>query len=231
MLKELTIVLPLHNKAHIIEDTIKQISKSDLYNICEIIVVENESTDHSYKKIKEIQNNYLNVLDIKLFKSKKGKGNAIRTAIPKIKYDWCWITGADLPFGFTDLQEAINDRFASDAYLGSKSHPQSKIKRKKSRKIYSSIFFWTRKVLLKLHYKDTHGSIVVKTDKLKTISSLLTQEHFFIDTEIVLKLHELNLKIIEVPVKLINEDTLSTVRPIKDGFKMLYQTLRTSIKN
>ena len=55
MLKELTIILPLHNKAHIIENTIKQISESNLYKICEVIVVENESTDNSLEKIKEIK--------------------------------------------------------------------------------------------------------------------------------------------------------------------------------
>lgn len=231
MLKELTIILPLHNKAHIIENTIKQISESNLYKICEVIVVENESTDNSLEKIKEIQNNYLNTLDIKLYTSKKGKGNAIRAAIPKINYEWCWITGADLPFGFTDLEGALNDKLASDAYLGSKSHPLSKIKRKKSRRLYSSIFFWSRKVFLKLNYRDTHGSIIVKSEKLISISNTLTQEFFFIDTEIVLKLNELGLKIIEVPVELINDDSLTTVKPIRDGFKMLYQTLKTSNKN
>ena len=231
MLKELTIILPLHNKAHIIENTIKQISESNLYKICEVIVVENESTDNSLEKIKEIQNNYLNTLDIKLYTSKKGKGNAIRVAIPKIKYEWCWITGADLPFGFTDLEGVLNDKLASDAYLGSKSHPLSKIKRKKSRRLYSSIFFWSRKVFLKLNYRDTHGSIIVKSEKLIHISNTLTQEYFFIDTEIVLKLNELGLKIIEVPVKLINDDGLTTVKPIRDGFKMLHQTVKTSNKN
>ena len=59
----------------------------------------------------------------------------------------------------------------------------------------------------------------------------MTQEYFFIDTEIVLKLNELGLKIIEVPVKLINDDGLTTVKPIRDGFKMLYQTVKTSNKN
>ena len=84
---------------------------------------------------------------------------------------------------------------------------------------------------LKLNYRDTQGSIIVKSEKLKSISSALTQEYFFIDTEIVFKLNELGLKIIEVPVELTNEDNLTTVKPIRDGFNMLYQTLKTSYKN
>jgi len=231
MLNELTIVLPLHNKAHAIEKTIKEISKSKLYKICQIIVVENESTDHSLKKIYEIQKIYGSKLDINIYTSKKGKGNAIRTAIPKIKYEWCWITGAELPFGFTDLEGAINDKLNSDAYLGSKSHPNSSINRKKSRELFSTIFYSLRKVLLNLNFRDTHGSIIVKSDKLKSISNFLTQESFFIDTEIVLKLYELDLNIIEVPISLVNEDYHSTVKPIKDGFKILYQTIKTSFKN
>ena len=231
MLKEISIILPLHNKGHIIEKTIDQIFNSVLFEKCEVIVVENESTDDSLSKIKKIQKQYLTKLDIKLLKTKKGKGNAIRKAIPEIKYNLCWITGADLPFGFTDLEGAINDELICDVYLGSKSHKDSKINRKVSRRIYSSVFFWTRKILLKLKYKDTHGSIIVKSSELQKISNSLEQDGFFIDTEIVFQLDKLNLHIVEIPVTLINDDNLTTVKPLKDGIKMLYQTLNLSIKN
>ena len=231
MLKEMTIILPLHNKSHIIKKTIDQIAKSNHVSKYQVIVVENGSTDNSLKEIEKIKKNYLTTLDIKILRSEKGKGNAIRKAIPEIKHDWCWITGADLPFGFTDLEGAINDKFSSNAYLGSKSHQESKIDRKLTRKMYSIVFFWTRKLLLKLDYKDTHGSLIVETNKLKIISDNLAQKEFFIDTEIVYKLNKLELNIVEVPVTLINDDKETTVKPFKDGLKMLYQTFLTSIKN
>lgn len=231
MIKEVTIILPLHNKGHIIEKTIEQIFNSNLFEKCEVIVVENESTDDSLHKIKQIQKEYLSRLDIKLLKTKKGKGNAIRKALPEIKYNLCWITGADLPFGFTDLEAAISDKLSCDVYLGSKSHKDSKINRKLSRRIYSSIFFLARRILLKLKYKDTHGSLIAKSTSLKNISNKLVQEEFFIDTEIVFELDKLNLNITEIPVTLINDDNLTTVKPLRDGLKMLYQTFNLSIKD
>ena len=51
MLKEITIILPLHNKGHIIGKTIDQIFNSGLFEKCEVIVIENESTDDSLRKI------------------------------------------------------------------------------------------------------------------------------------------------------------------------------------
>jgi glycosyltransferase involved in cell wall biosynthesis len=231
MLKEITIILPLHNKGHIIGKTIDQIFNSGLFEKCEVIVIENESTDDSLRKIEKIQKQYLTKLDIKLLKTKKGKGNAIRKAIPEIKYNLCWITGADLPFGFTDLEGAMDDKLSSDVYLGSKSHKDSKLNRKVSRRIYSWVFFWTRRIVLKLKYKDTHGSIIVKSNELQNISNSLEQDGFFIDTEIVFQLDKLGLHIVEIPVTLINDDNLTTVKPLKDGIKMLYQTLKLSIKN
>jgi len=230
MIKEISIILHLYNKGHIIEKTINQIFNYDLFEKCEVIVVENESTDDSLQKIKRIQKQYLEKLDIKLLKTKKGKGNAIRKAIPEIKYSLCWITGADLPFGFTDLEGAINDGLSCDAYLGSKSHEESEIRRKYSRIIYSTIFYWMRKIFLKLKYKDTHGSLIVKTVEIQNISESLIQEQFFIDTEIVFRLDKLGLNIIEVPVNLVYDDKLSTVKPLKDGMHMLYQTIKMSIK-
>ena len=40
----------------------------------------------------------------------------------------------------TDLEGVLNDKLASDAYLGSKSHPLSKIKRKKKKTLWFNIF-------------------------------------------------------------------------------------------
>lgn len=230
MLKEITIILPLHNKGHIIEKTIDKIYNSNLFDKCEVIVIENESTDDSLSKIEKIQKKYDTRLDIKILKTKKGKGNAIRKAIPEIKYNLCWITGADLPFGFTDLESAMSDKFSCDAYLGSKAHKESKIQRKFSRKLFSKIFYLTRKIFLKLKYKDTHGSLIVETIQLQNISKSLIQENFFIDTEIVFRLDKLGLNVVEVPVTLVFDDRSTTVKPFKDGFNMLYQTIKLSIK-
>ena len=42
MLKNISIILPLHNKAHILENTINQIAQSNIFNKSQIIIVENE---------------------------------------------------------------------------------------------------------------------------------------------------------------------------------------------
>jgi len=86
VLKEITIILPLHIKGYIIEKTIDKIYNSNLFDKCEVIVIENKSTNDPLSKIEKIQKKYDTRLDIKILKTKKGKGNAIRKAIPEIKY-------------------------------------------------------------------------------------------------------------------------------------------------
>ena len=226
MLKNISIILPLHNKAHILENTINQIAQSNIFNKSQIIIVENESTDKSFEVAKYLKNKFENELEIDLLNSKKGKGNAIRRAISKVKYEWVLITGADLPFGLSDVTQALKDDLNKDVYLGSKSHIDSAIERKFSRRLYSNIFYSLRKIVLNLNYKDTHGSIFLKSTLLKEISSNLKQEGFFIDTEIVYLLEKNNSKIVEIPIIMTNDDQLTTVKPFRDGMQMFVETLR-----
>lgn len=233
MFDELSVIIPLHNKAHSIESTVNKLSSTNLFTKLQIIIVENESTDNSLDVAKGIAKSYINRnnIEIKILKSSKGKGNAIRKGIPEIKFKWCLITGADLPFGLSDIKNILKEKEINyDLYLGSKSHPKSNIKRKFSRVVYSFIFLMFRKVFLKLNYLDTHGSMIIKSKYLKSISHLLTQEQFFIDTEIVFLANKLNIGIKEVPIILEFDDQLTTVRPLKDGAHILFETIKLGLK-
>ena len=225
MIKELSVILPLHNKEHCIEHTIKTLLSVELIEKLQIIIIENESTDNSLITVKKIVSSIGAEQDIMILTSTKGKGTAIRKGIPFIKYEWCLITGADLPFGTTAIEFFSKSSKKYDLYLGSKGHPESIISRKFSRRLYSQFFYFLRKIFLKLKYLDTHGSMIVRSKNLREVSKLLLQKEFFIDTEIVFNFEILKFKIIEIPITLVNDDMTSTVRPLRDGLKILKETI------
>ena len=72
--------------------------------------------------------------------------------------------------------------------------------------------------------------MIIKAKYLKSISHLLTQEQFFIDTEIVFLANKLNIGIKEVPIILEFDDQLTTVRPLKDGAHILFETIKLGLK-
>lgn len=221
----LNIIIPLHNKENSIQNTISKIYEKFQNENIFIIVIENKSTDNSYQKAKQCleklfpDNNLLLISDI-------GKGRAIKEGLNFTKYKWTLLTSADLPFEFSDIDLAIQDNLNHDLYLGSKSHPQSKIERELSRIFFSNFYYLWRKLILGLNFKDTQGSHIIKNDILQKIKPYLKSNDFFIDTEIVYFASLFTNKIIEVPIVLSSTEVDgSTVKPFKDGFKMLIQTM------
>jgi glycosyltransferase involved in cell wall biosynthesis len=229
--RELSVILPLHNKEHSIKNTVKTLTSADLVDELQIIIVENESTDGSLIVAKSLIEEMGEEIDIMLLTSSKGKGNAIRKGIPYVKYDWCLITGADLPFGLTDIQYFFETSKEKDLYLGSKGHSKSVISRKLTRRVYSHFFYLIRKIFLKMDILDPHGSMIARSSYLKKVKKTLTQEEFLIDTEIVFRFSKLNCKIQEIPISLVNDDRTSTVKPLRDGFRMLKETVKLSIND
>jgi hypothetical protein len=67
--------------------------------------------------------------------------------------------------------------------------------------------------------------MIARSKNLKEINKILVQKEFFIDTEIVFNFEILKFRIIEIPVTLINDDRVSTVKPLIDGLKMLKETI------
>mgnify|MGYP003690160881 CR=1 FL=1 len=197
MIKELSVLLPLHNKEHFIEDTIKALLSTNLIDKIQIIIVENESTDNSLLTAEKVARSMNAETDITILTSTKGKGNAIREGIPFIKYEWCLITGADLPFGLTAIEFFSKSSKKYDLYLGSKGHPESIISRRFSRRIYSQFFYLLRKKFLKLNYLDTHGSMIARSKNLKEVNRILVEKECVVDIEIVVNVGRLIVIVID----------------------------------
>ena len=220
--KTVSIVVPLHNKESNIESTISLIIKSILFKEIQLIVVENDSSDNSKKIAIDTINKYKQEFDVSLYESKKGLGNALIEGLKHCKHDWIYIVPADFSFGTSDIayveKNKLWDNF--DLFIGSKGHKESQINRTISRKMYSKIFNILLRVNFGIPFKDTQGTIIFKKNILDEINKLENEE-FLVTTELIVKAFKKNKKISEIPVKELATETQSTVKPFKDGIKML----------
>ena len=119
-------LIPLYNKSPVLEQTINQLEKIENKKV---FFIENGSTDDSLEKCKKLIEDKK---DFKILISKKGFGNALSKGLSEIQNTQSGIlviTGADLPFGFSDinyLKEKLNFKF--EVCIGSKAHKDSIIK-------------------------------------------------------------------------------------------------------
>ena len=112
-----------------------------------------------------------------------------------------------------------------DLFIGSKSHKDAEVKREISRELYSNFFNLILKFLFKISFKDTQGTFILKKASLEKIDKIISNE-FFVSTEIVIRFNKSKMKILEIPLTDFGIQTVSTVSPLKDGFKMLIQAIK-----
>ena len=228
--ESISIVIPLHNKELNIENTINSIVKYITAPDLQIIIVENESTDSSKIIAEKVIKNLNETVDISIYESKKGLGTALVEGFKHCKNKWIYFVPADFSFGNSDISyiEKNNLYQKYDIFLGSKTHKDSIIDRSKSREIYSLIFNTMLKILFSIPFSDTQGTLIFKSNVLKDINEL-NNKGFLITTEFIIKSFNKNKKILEVPIVDLGIKSISTVRPLRDGLKMLLNILKLRI--
>ena len=114
----LSIVIPVYNSEDILDELINQIiseirKKINLYKNYEIILVNDKSTDNSWRKIKEITANKKNVIGINLSKN-FGQHNALMAGIKSSRGDFLITMDDDLqhsPSYIIDIINKLNEGF------------------------------------------------------------------------------------------------------------------------
>jgi len=220
----LSIIVPLYNKQENIENTLFLIHKYIQAKKIEILIIENGSTDLSLERARLAKEQLEGKVDIQIYNSQKGLGNALRKGFEVAKNNWVYFVPADFSFGNSDISYIVNNNLYSkfDLFIGSKGHTESQITRKISRKIYSKLLNFFINKQFKIKILDTQGSLFFKSKILKILPTLQSQE-FTITAEIIILSIKNGIKIKEVPIIDYQINSKSTVSPVKDGYRMIYQ--------
>lgn len=197
----LSVVVPAHNSADVIERTVIRLKDRLAGTDAEVLVVENGSSDATADVVARLVD-----LDgaprIVLLRSDKGMGNALRAGIAASTGDQVLLSADDLPFGFDDLDRAAELLTRPDIVIGSKAHRDSDVERGALRSVSTWGFRLMRRLILWSRVGDSQGTILADGPWLRAVAPDLDHPGFLFTTQLCFAAERQGLTIVEVPVRL-----------------------------
>ncbi len=205
---DLSVVIPAHNSAAVIEKTVRRLADHLSGHDAEIIVVENGSSDDTFAICTRLAEDWsAGPVSFKVLQSSKGMGNALRAGAGASRGAHVLLTADDLPFGFDDLDGA--EKLAAEhegrlpvVVIGSKAHPDSHVRRGALRGTLTWGFAALRRVILGMRTGDPQGTVLMDGELIRGLVPDLAEPGFLFTTELVHLVERLGIVPVEVPVRL-----------------------------
>ncbi len=197
---ELSVVLPAYMKENVIQEAINRLDKSLADISHEIIVVDDGSSDNTFKMAGKTKAKVLR------YTKNSGKGNALKYGSFFAKGNLIAFVDADLDLnpeqlpGFIDVLQKEN----ADIVVGSKRHPDSVVEYPLLRKLLSDAYYYLfARLFFGLNVHDTQvGMKLFKRDVLLDVLRRILCKRYAFDMELLVNANHLGYRIVEVPVKL-----------------------------
>ncbi len=229
---KISIVIPARNESGNIAAAIERMP--NFQTNTEIIFVEGNSSDDTWKQIQKVCDEYQGPLSLKKYKQKgKGKADAVWLAFEKAEGEILIILDADLTVRPEDLPTFVstisrgNGEFINGCRL---VYPRSTLAMPMlntlANRFFAGVFSW----LLRQRLKDTlcGTKVLWKKDYLQIMEGRKYFGDFdpFGDFDLLFGASKLNLKIVEVPVRY-QQRTYgsSNISHVKEGFILLRMCL------
>jgi len=232
---DLSIIFPAYNEeeriAAAIEKTSQYLRKNPNNPDCELIIVENGSTDNTRSVATaaalDLARDTGNNITIKIERSKPGKGAAIKHGLRLATGKTILITDVDLSTPINEFVTLVTHLIGGvDLVIGSRKLPGSKVSGLSGRRRLTSDIFAAMAMPLTPGILDTQcGFKLLTADLAKTIEPLLTLDGFVFDVELIHAAMQQGYKIKEVPVTWVHNDN-STVKIIRDSLRMARDLLK-----
>ncbi|MBA7628099.1 Undecaprenyl-phosphate mannosyltransferase [subsurface metagenome] len=220
---KLSILVPAHNEGPHIYGNIREIQRvfDEIGCQYELIIIDDGSKDETYENARKAAKGYNNIM-VKRMRKNRGKGRALKYGFRFAKGDLVAFLDADLdlhPDQIQNLFKIMNEEKA-DVVIGSKRHPESKLKYPWHRKIISNVYFFLIKIIFGLPLRDTQTGIkLFKYEVLKKIFPKVLIKRFAFDLELLVNTHHLGYKIAEAPITLNYQRFMGRI-----GLRTIYHT-------
>jgi predicted glycoside hydrolase/deacetylase ChbG (UPF0249 family) len=194
-------VFPVHNEAPYLAKQLKlfyQLLKKERITRFEVLLVENGSTDQSWKIIKQLTNTHHNLKGLRF--SRPSYGQALKHGILSALGQFIYILNVDFfDSGFVHTTKKLLKNY--EVVVGSKTLASSHDRRSLLRRSQTRFFHYLLKVFFAYPGTDTHGlKAFRRTSTLINTLRSCASKHELLDTELLLKIHRLGKKIKEIPI-------------------------------
>ena len=223
--QHLSVVLPAYREGPRIHDNLRllltELDKLD-HNY-EVVVVSDGSPDETAAEAQRVDSAHVKVLD---YPSNMGKGYALCRGFEASSGDPVVFIDADMELHPGSIKEflGIMRDTGSDIVVGSKRHPESRVKYPAFRRLQSAGYHAVVRGLFSLDVKDTQtGLKLFRREVLEQTTPLLLVKRFAFDLELLAVAHHLGFtKIVEAPVTLSYKfETTTNARAV---YKTLWDT-------
>jgi glycosyltransferase involved in cell wall biosynthesis len=228
---EISVVLPAHNEAERIEDAVNQTNKAlaEFISSYEIIIAEDGSTDGTAEIASRIEAEKSFVEHIHS-EARLGRGKALDHAFKLATGEILAYLDVDLSTDMKHLKPLINaiKEEHYDFATGSRMLKESEVKRSFKRAAMSKVFNFLVRKILKSKIKDHQcGFKSFRKDALMRLLNEIKDEHWFWDTEMLVRAQRNGYKIKEIPVRWEDKGGAGTkVNSFKDGLTMFYKIIK-----
>lgn len=168
----------------------------------EIIVVDDGSGDWTYEEAKKAAKGIRHI-SVKRNEVNQGKGWALKEAFRIARGEWIVFLDSDLDLDPAQLKLffEIQKREETDIVIGSKRHPDSKLKYPFKRRIISAGYFFLVKWFFNLPIRDTQtGLKLFRREVLSMVFPKVLVKRYAFDLELLVLANHSGFTIAEAPV-------------------------------
>ena len=204
-IKLISMVVPAYKQEKTIVEDVRRIEKalSELPYEHEIIVVVDGFMDKTMQRLKNASNIDINALG---YETNAGKGFAVKYGVERARGDIIGFIDAGMDLNPTEISLMIDmmQFHKADIIIGSKLHPDSKVKYPMWRKIISWGYRTYAHILFGYAIRDTQvGLKIFRRPVAKKIFKKIVVKRYAFDIEVLAVAQRLGYKkIVEAPIKL-----------------------------
>ena len=228
---EISVVLPAHNEAGKIENAVRQMKQAlaAFTSAYEILIAEDGSTDGTGDLAERIASEDPLVRHLHS-DERLGRGKALNQAFKRAYGDIVMYMDVDLSTDLSYVKPLINaiteERY--DFATGSRMMHESDVTRSVKRKLMSTAFNLLVRMLLRSKLQDHQcGFKAFRKEALMRILPAIEDEHWFWDTELLVRAQRSGYKVKELPVVWVDKGGAGTkVNAVGDSISMFANIIK-----
>jgi glycosyltransferase involved in cell wall biosynthesis len=232
----ISVVLPCYNEGSRIASSLATL-ESWFGDSAEILVIDDGSVDDTVDQVERYASRHTHVR-VHRMPRHRGKGGAVRAAIPLVRSDMVVFIDADLAFDRESVQRALDGLAAAEMVVGNRRHDASSYSVPVRlfgflyrRHLVGLLFNAIVRAVVPVSLRDTQcGLKAFRRTCLDRIAPALSVEGFSLDVEILLVARGLDVRLAEIPVHVRYESAKSSVKLLLSAWAMASDIARIAVR-